>query len=110
MFESQMIQFEQKPEEEKRSTHGRRSGIKKVDDEHLIMLAKRQEEITRNKKERDERIHRTSFIRQMFEKLKEDGKETKEELKDQIELARERQRERELSKSTGLAGLFKRKS
>lgn len=35
LFESQMIQFEMKPD-----ANMRRSGVKKVDEEHLINLAK----------------------------------------------------------------------
>ena len=51
-FETQMTQFESRSEEQKRATHERRSGLKKVDEEHLLRLAKRTESEARRQKER----------------------------------------------------------
>ena len=73
----------------------RRSGVKKVDDEYLINLAKRSAEEQKRKEELDLKLQRTSFIRDAFNRLTEDGKLTKEELKEQIELVKAKQQEKE---------------
>ena len=53
-FETQMTQFEGSntiADGQKRSNYERRSGLKKVDDEHLLKLAKKTESEARKQKE-----------------------------------------------------------
>ena len=55
----------------------RRDGFKKVDDEHLISLAKTTASFTKQDKERKEKLQRTDFILQSIRKLAEDSIQTK---------------------------------
>ena len=75
MFETQMIQFDQDSDTNKSggSEYGRRSGVKKVDDEHLIRLAARTASENKRRKELEEKQHRTDFIKNAFKRLTEDG-------------------------------------
>ena len=57
MFETQMIQFDADSEEGKTGGSGyeRRSGVKRVDDEHLIRLAARSASENKRRKELEEK-------------------------------------------------------
>lgn len=68
-----MTQFEQPPDEKFRPINERRSGIKKVDDEHLINIAKQSEFEAKKRKEREIRMQRSFFIQSQIQKLTEDG-------------------------------------
>ena len=55
----------------------RRDGFKKVDDEHLISLAKTTASFVKQDKERKEKLQRTDFILASIRKLAEDSINTK---------------------------------
>ena len=84
----QLVQFENKPEEQKRSTHERRSGFKKIDDEHLIKLAQRQASELKYLKEREMRQQRTKFMLEQMQKTIEDDQQRKEVLRPEIDAYR----------------------
>ena len=69
----------------------RRSGHKKVDDDHLRRLKTRELAERKNNEALATRKQRTKFVMAKFNRLIEDGLHTKEELKDELDKARERQ-------------------
>lgn len=65
-FEAQFVQQERMPEELKRSTHQRRSGVKKVEEEYFIKLEQKQAEEAKKNRELEEKKKLTSYIMQGF--------------------------------------------
>lgn len=77
-----MTQFGAKDRELRQAVDERRAGFKKVDDEHLIQLAKSTIATTQYNKEKHLKLQRSQIIREAFKKLSEDSLQTKERLKD----------------------------
>ena len=88
MFETTFARFENLPTEQRAS---RRSGHKKVDDDHHRRLKTRELAEMKNNEALATRKQRTKFVMAQFKRHIEDGLHTKEELKDELDKARERQ-------------------
>ena len=57
------------PDEVKRSTKQRRSGVKKVEEEHFIKLEKQQAEEAKRARDLQEKQKLTKFVTQSFQHL-----------------------------------------
>ena len=82
MFDAAMAKFELRSRDQNSFSHMRRSGHKKIDDDHLIRLKTKQMEESKNKEEMDSRKQRTKFVMEKFSQLIEDGKLTKDQMRE----------------------------
>ncbi len=80
MFESQFVMFEHSQEGSDRYSQGRRSGIKKIDEERQLEIIKRGEQEAKKQKDTEIRRQRTDFIVKQRSLLEEQGEIDKEKL------------------------------
>ena len=99
MFESALARFESGPQGKNSLHNKRRSGLKKVDDEHLLRLKTREVNEAKDREALVKRKQRSNYIVDAFKRLTDDGRVNKEEMKEELDKARERQIIKQKAKS-----------
>lgn len=94
MFESKFVMFEKSQEGTDRYSKGRRSGIRKIDEERQLEIIRQGELEAKKQKDLEVRRQRTEFIQNQRNLLEEQGEIDKERLKIDIEAKRRQQSEK----------------